>query len=88
MMFWLIIFIALWLVILPRLINRGRSTPGEFNRLARKIETEENKGNIEQLVVFHKQRLEAGANSQDSLERMMKDLEKLGEIEEESSKHS
>lgn len=81
MLIWLILLVAFWVVVWPKLMDIGRTA--EFNALANHIKTDENKGNIEQLIEFHNQRCNSGANKQMSFDRMVRDLKSLAKTKDE-----
>jgi hypothetical protein len=89
MVLWLslIILVLYWLVIHPLLMQKADddlNVAKDLYKLVEASKTEENKDQVEQLIVFHNKRITAGANAEESLARLMRDLKRLnGEEEEE-----
>lgn len=85
MFVWIALIFIVWLVLFRPAVTGGNAkySMRDFNKLVKKIKTDENKGQIDQLIKFHNQRVKAGADGPESLERMIRDLKRLGGMEEE-----
>lgn len=74
-------------------ITRTRLTAGgstksnsqDFTKLVKEVTTEQNKHRVEQLIKYHNSRVAAGADTQASYNRLVKDLMRLKkEIQDEN----
>ena len=60
-----------------------RDKAKSFDKLVNKVQTDENKQRVQQLILFHNKRVMAGAVGEESLARLTRDLKELGGIKEE-----
>ena len=84
---WTVIYIVViyLLVILPlgrfigkRLKENSSNLPKDFNKLSKRLaQIPELKDRAEHMVWYHNQRIKAGADSKESYDRMIRDLERL-----------
>ena len=62
-------------------IEVGPANPSQrsFKKLVKQVQTDENKGQIDQLIKYHNQRVNAGAETQESFNRLVRDVAQLGD---------
>lgn len=83
-MWWLVLVVA-GLFLLSHLLRNHKPSglPKDFNDLIKKVQTEENKAQIEVAIEFHNNRVVAGAHGDDSYDRLIRDIKRIGGIEED-----
>ena len=85
-----ILGIGLCLLIVGWILRRMAGSSGgavsttEFNRLLKKVKTDENKDQIENAVNYHNSRVANGANAIESYQRLLRDLRRIGGLEEQT----
>lgn len=59
---------------------------GDINKLINEVRTEKNEGEVNQLVKYHNNRVRAGADRDQSLKRLTKDLERVKRESQDESR--